>query len=36
VSATTRATAGSAKLLTPEQLAERLGLEWPRQKGWQA
>jgi hypothetical protein len=22
------------KLLTPEQLAERLGLEWPGQKGW--
>ncbi len=26
--------ATAAKLLTPEQLAERLGLEWPSQKGW--
>ena len=22
------------KLLTPEQLADRLGMEWPGQKGW--
>lgn len=24
----------TSTLLTPEQLAERLGMEWPGQKGW--
>jgi hypothetical protein len=24
----------ATKLLTPEQLAERLGLAWPNQNGW--
>jgi len=24
----------SGPLLTPEQLAERLGMDWPKQKGW--
>lgn len=28
------ATAAPSKLLTPEQLAEQLGMEWPGQKGW--
>ena len=29
-----RVGADSSKLLTPEQLAERLGMQWPNQKGW--
>lgn len=29
-----KGSAADDKLLTPEQLAERLGLEWPAQKGW--
>ena len=29
-----REPATDSGLLTPEQLAERLGLRWPNQKGW--